>query len=287
ARGRPSGRRAPVRRLQRLLRPPAPHGRRGRRGRRRGLRGVRRGSAGRRGSRGRWWWSWLFLPSGGGAAGGAPADIGAPLRGASVNAADRGGGGVEHVGGAGSVAGCGRLRGLSLSAQRGGHVMARHRPIGAGHVLGSTGGGGGAVALGSIGQGVGDDRGGGGVSVHGGGFLPAGGGGAPQRGAPGRSGRRESVIHVLGGGLVDAQLDLGSGNLLVLARPCQGVERLRDDGSGGVLVGGGRPAAGVNAGDAMQCGPREVRLHVVQGVGVRDGERGCESGGGGVVGHGG
>src|SRR5699024_8378454 len=140
----------------------------------------RRGSAGRRGSRGRWWWSWLFLPSGGCAAGGAPADIGAPLRGSSVNAADRGGGGVQHVGGAGSVAGGGRLRGLRLSSQLCGHVMARHRPIGAGHVLGSTGGGGGAVALGSIGQGVGDDRGGGGVSVHGGGFLPAGGG----RGAP-------------------------------------------------------------------------------------------------------
>src|SRR5699024_6237885 len=111
--------------------------------------------------------------------GGAPL-CGAPLRGSSVNAADRGGGGVQHVGGAGSVAGGGRLRGLRLSSQLCGHVMARHRPIGAGHVLGSTGGGGGAVALGSIGQGVGDDRGGGGVSVHGGGFLPAGGG----RGAP-------------------------------------------------------------------------------------------------------
>src|SRR5699024_10008995 len=108
---------------------------------------------------------------------------------------DRGGGGVQHVGGAGSVAGGGRLRGLRLSSQLCGHVMARHRPIGAGHVLGSTGGGGGAVALGSIGQGVGDDRGGGGVSVHGGGFLPAGGGGGggargavPRRTWSGREG---------------------------------------------------------------------------------------------------
>src|SRR5699024_12269817 len=114
-----------------------------------------------------------------------------------------------------------------------------------------------------------------------------GGGGAPQRGAPRRSDRRESIIHVLGGWLVDAQRGLQRGNLLVLARACQGVERLRDDGSGGVLVGGGRPAAGVNAGDAMQCGPREVRLHVVQGVGARDGARGCASDGGGVVGRGG
>src|SRR5699024_6403841 len=103
--------------------------------------------------------------------------------GSGVDAAQRGGGGVQHVGGAGSVARGGRLRGLRLPSQLCGHVMARHRPIGAGHVLGSTGGGGGAVALGSIGQGVGDDRGGGGVSGHGGGFLPAGGAGRPS-GAP-------------------------------------------------------------------------------------------------------